>query len=172
MHLTIPVDVQQEEISEEEAPGWQARAQSDGGEASAAALEQVAEAVGLLRSAVRPLVVAGGAAAYGDSDQKLLQFIEATRLPLMTEGDARGLVADDHPFCLGFYDSGLNDPLRSGCLGGYAEHVRELDELPGAIERAFDAGRPALLNVEVQRAISPRAEAAIARWKSKASLPF
>ena len=408
VHLTIPVDVQQEEISEEEAPGWQARAQSDGVEPSPAALQPIAEAIRLLRSAVRPLVVAGGAAAYGDSDQKLLQFIETTRLPLMTEGDARGLVADDHPYCFGFYDSGLNraarllrrsdvvlllgrkqdiilgyalpptvaenariiqvdpDPVEIGrnrdvtvgvagdvgavlaqlsaeasryqwsdlpwldelqaerhaqgesldslaeagspmhamyvhktlsrylrrddylvfdggdfChfaraflpaltprswfyvstlgmlgaalptalaaklahperrvvmftgdgsigfnamefdtavrhnlpivvilgndaawgidrqiqlsvygrpvvtdllptrydkvvegLGGYAEHVREPEELPGAIERAFDAGRPALLNVEVQRAISPRAEAAIARWKSKASLPF
>ena len=26
----------------------------------------------------------------------------------MTEGDARGLVSDDHPYCYGFFDSGLN----------------------------------------------------------------
>ena len=57
-------------------------------------------------------------------------------------------------------------------LGGYGEYVETPDNLPGAIERAFDAGRPALLNVTVQRAISPRAEAAIVRWKSESFQPF
>ena len=54
-------------------------------------------------------------------------------------------------------------------LGGYGEFVEKPDELEPALQRAFAAGKPALLNVAVQRAISPRAEAAIARRKARAS---
>ena len=57
-------------------------------------------------------------------------------------------------------------------LGGHGEHVDEPEQLEGAIRRAVDSGRPALVDVAVQRAISPRAEAAIARWKSELALPF
>ncbi len=51
-------------------------------------------------------------------------------------------------------------------LGGHGERVEAPEELSAALGRAFDSGRPALLNVTVQRAISPRAEAAVRRWKS------
>jgi acetolactate synthase-1/2/3 large subunit len=51
-------------------------------------------------------------------------------------------------------------------LGGYGEFVERAEDLEPALQRAFAAGRPALLNVAVQRAISPRAEAAIGRRKA------
>ncbi|OGQ85101.1 MAG: hypothetical protein A3G40_01925 [Deltaproteobacteria bacterium RIFCSPLOWO2_12_FULL_57_22] len=51
-------------------------------------------------------------------------------------------------------------------LGGHGEFVERPEDLQPALERAFAAGRPALLNVVVERAISPRAEAAIARRKA------
>ena len=57
-------------------------------------------------------------------------------------------------------------------LGGYGEQIENIEELPSAIERVINLGRPALLNVRVKRAISPRAEAAITRWKSRAPQPF
>jgi acetolactate synthase-1/2/3 large subunit len=50
-------------------------------------------------------------------------------------------------------------------LGGYGEFVEHAEDLERALQRAFASGRPALLNVVVQRAISPRAEAAIGRRK-------
>jgi len=53
-------------------------------------------------------------------------------------------------------------------LGGYGEFVERPEDLEPALERAFASGQPALLNVAVQRAISPRAEAAIARRKATA----
>jgi acetolactate synthase-1/2/3 large subunit len=53
-------------------------------------------------------------------------------------------------------------------LGGYGEFVERAEDLRPALERALAAGKPALLNVVVQRAISPRAEAAIGRRKSAA----
>jgi acetolactate synthase-1/2/3 large subunit len=57
-------------------------------------------------------------------------------------------------------------------LGGYSEHVEDPAELAPALRRAFDSGRPSLVNIEVQRGISPRAEASIRRWKSDMVLPF
>ena len=51
-------------------------------------------------------------------------------------------------------------------LGGYGENVENIEELPDALERALKFNRPSLLNVSVQRAISPRAQAAVDRWKS------
>jgi len=53
-------------------------------------------------------------------------------------------------------------------LGGYGEFVERPEELKPALERALAANRPALLNVAVERAISPRAEAAIGRRKAAA----
>ncbi|HZA24814.1 MAG TPA: thiamine pyrophosphate-dependent enzyme, partial [Dehalococcoidia bacterium] len=48
-------------------------------------------------------------------------------------------------------------------LGGHGEFVERPEDLKPAIERALASGKPALVNVAVQRAISPRAEAAITR---------
>jgi acetolactate synthase I/II/III large subunit len=53
-------------------------------------------------------------------------------------------------------------------LGGYGEFVERTDDLKPALERALASNKPALLNVAVQRAISPRAEAAIGRRKAAA----
>jgi acetolactate synthase-1/2/3 large subunit len=51
-------------------------------------------------------------------------------------------------------------------LGGYGEFVQRPEDLKPAIERALASNKPALLNVAVERAISPRAEAAIGRRKA------
>ena len=51
-------------------------------------------------------------------------------------------------------------------LGGYGERVESAEELRPALRRALADSRPALVNVAVERAISPRAEAAIARRRA------
>jgi acetolactate synthase-1/2/3 large subunit len=53
-------------------------------------------------------------------------------------------------------------------LGGYGEFVENAEQLAPALQRAIASGKPALLNVAVERAISPRAEAAIGRRKAAA----
>jgi acetolactate synthase-1/2/3 large subunit len=53
-------------------------------------------------------------------------------------------------------------------LGGYGEFVERAEDLAPALQRALTCGKPALLNVAVERAISPRAEAAIGRRKAAA----
>jgi acetolactate synthase-1/2/3 large subunit len=50
-------------------------------------------------------------------------------------------------------------------LGGHGEFVARAEDLAPALDRAFAAGRPALLNVAVQQVVSPRGEAAIGRRK-------
>lgn len=111
VHLTIPVDIQQQVVSEGEV-AFYAPSEYRGVGASQASPEQVQQAVDLLRGAKRPLIVAGSAAAYARSGDTLQRFIETTRLPLLTEGDARGFVSDEHPYCLGFFDQGLSQAAR------------------------------------------------------------
>ena len=111
VHLTIPMDVQQQRVSEEEVTfygpgGYEKRNGAPAGP------DQIREAISLLSHAKRPLVIAGSAAAYGSPGEVLQAFIETTRLPLMTEGGARGLVSDDHLHCFGFYDNALNGAAR------------------------------------------------------------
>jgi acetolactate synthase-1/2/3 large subunit len=48
-------------------------------------------------------------------------------------------------------------------LGAYGEHVTAAADLEGAMKRAFDHDGPALLNIEIDKIISPVAEAAISR---------
>ena len=119
VHLTIPVDIQEQAVEAEEVRYISPNKGRPPG-ARHASEEQIEEAVALLRDAERPLIIAGSAAAYARSGDALTRLIETTRAPLMTEGDARGLVSDEHPYCLGFFDRGLRAPAR---LSGEADVV-------------------------------------------------
>ena len=48
-------------------------------------------------------------------------------------------------------------------LGAYGEHVTKAEDLEGAMKRAFVHNGPALLNIDIDKIISPVAEAAISR---------
>ena len=107
VHLTIPVDIQQQAVSEDDVDFYDP-AEYRGVSPRNAPSESVQAAIELLRGAGRPIIIAGSAAAYARSGDALRGLIETTRIPLMTEGDARGLVSDEHPCCFGFFDAGLN----------------------------------------------------------------
>jgi acetolactate synthase-1/2/3 large subunit len=105
--LTIPIDVQEKSVDEDEAKFIKpdeyrpvARMLADP--------ELVSRAVALLREAKKPLIVAGSAAGYTLSGAALQRFIEAMRLPVVTEEHARGLISDEHPYAFGFFERGLN----------------------------------------------------------------
>ena len=107
VHLTIPIDVQEQSVEENDvtliAP--------DAYRPNAAVLgdpKQVRQAVALLRQAQRPLLIAGSAAGYTLSGEAMQRFIETTRLPIVTEEQSRGLVPDDHPYVFGYFERGLN----------------------------------------------------------------
>ena len=111
VHLTIPIDVQQQTLDESEVTYFEPSEYRPGPD-SGASEAQVEAVVDALHGAERPLIVAGTAAAYSGSGEELRRLVEATRAPIMTEAGARGLVPDDHPYCAGFYDNGLNDAAR------------------------------------------------------------
>ncbi len=108
VHLTVPVDVQQAPVDGSDLaylplhPPPPTRANQTG----------VSEAVELISAARRPVAIAGTAATHSRSGEALTRFAEVTRTPVMTEGDARGLIPDDHPWCGGFYDTALNRAAR------------------------------------------------------------
>ncbi|MGA8050616.1 MAG: thiamine pyrophosphate-binding protein [Burkholderiales bacterium] len=109
VHLTVPIDVQTQRVEASEVRFYDATAYRPQAP-RVAAPQQIEEAIDLLRSAQRPLVVASTPAAYGDWGFELQRFVETTRLPLMTEEAARGMVSDEHPYCLGFFDLSLHQP--------------------------------------------------------------
>jgi acetolactate synthase-1/2/3 large subunit len=63
--------------------------------------DEVGRAVRLLADAERPVIVAGSGAFFSGAGEALQLFIERTGIPLTTTSAARGVVDDDHPFCLG-----------------------------------------------------------------------
>ncbi len=107
VHLTIPVDVQERSVEEDdvvfiEAEAYRPRAQQLGDP------DGVRRAIALLRGAQKPLVIAGTAAGYALSGEALQSFVETTRLPIVTEEQSRGLIADDHAYAFGYFERGLN----------------------------------------------------------------
>jgi acetolactate synthase-1/2/3 large subunit len=107
VHLTIPIDVQEQSVEENDVTFIGPAAYRP----NAAVLgdpKQVRQAVALLRQAQRPLLIAGSAAGYTLSGEAMQRFIETTRLPIVTEEQSRGLVPDDHPYVFGYFERGLN----------------------------------------------------------------
>ncbi len=109
VHLTVPIDVQTQRVEQSEV-GFYGAAAYRPQAPRLAAPAQIEQALQLLRAAERPLIVAGTPAAYGDWGVALERLIETTKLPLMTEEAARGMVSDQHPYCFGFFDLSLHQP--------------------------------------------------------------
>src|SRR2546430_2778770 len=107
VHLTIPIDIQEQGVEENEI----VFTHPEGYRPKAPVLtepELVRKAVALLRSAQKPLLIAGSAAGYKLSGEAIQGFVETTRLPILTEEQSRGLIADDHPYTFGYFERGLN----------------------------------------------------------------
>ena len=58
-------------------------------------------AVAVLRSARRPLVIAGGGVIYSEASAALLRFAEATGIPVSDTQAGKGALAWDHPGAVG-----------------------------------------------------------------------
>ena len=102
-HLTVPVDVQSATVEEEEVRYFRAESYRRT-RPIVASQEAIEEAVRLLRGAERPIIIASTPSAYGDWGAVYERLIETTKIPLLTEEAARGIVPDDHPYCFGFFD--------------------------------------------------------------------
>lgn len=111
VHLTLPIDLQEQEVSEEELPRYlPSEYRNLGRPTGDPAL--VERAVALLRQAQRPLIIAGNPARYSVAPEQLQALAEATGIPVFTVEQARGLLDDDHPLCFGYGDGALNAAAR------------------------------------------------------------
>jgi acetolactate synthase-1/2/3 large subunit len=107
VHLTIPLDVQNAVVEEDEVDLYSPLGSRPTGQVLGDP-ERIKEAVDLLHSAERPLIVAGSG-AYTASRAALERLIDVTRIPLFTEDAARGVVPDRHPYCVGYADGKVNE---------------------------------------------------------------
>ena len=105
--IDLPIDVQTAEIefdidTYEPLPVYK----------PAASRRQVEKALAMLASAERPLIVAGGGVINADACDLLVQFAEATGVPVIPTLMGWGVIPDDHPLMAGMV--GLQTSHRYG----------------------------------------------------------
>ena len=111
VHLTLPIDLQDAEISEDDLPQYlpheyraMGRPQGDP--------SLIEEAAALLRGARRPVIIAGNPARYSVAPEQLEKLAGTSGIPVFTVEQARGLLDDEHPLCFGYADGALNPTAR------------------------------------------------------------
>ena len=111
VHLTLPIDIQDQPIAEEELPPWLPPEYRNMGKAHGdpALIQQAAD---LLRSAQRPVIIVGNPARYTATQEQLTALVEASGVPAFTVEQARGMIDDEHSLCFGYADSALNGAAR------------------------------------------------------------
>ena len=111
VHLTLPLDLQDQEVSEEELPQYMPREYRPTGRPQGDPV-LIEEAAALLKGAKRPVIVAGNPARYSVAPERLQALAESGGIPVFTVEQARGLLDDEHPLCFGYADGALNPTAR------------------------------------------------------------
>jgi acetolactate synthase-1/2/3 large subunit len=111
VHLTLPIDLQEAEISEDDLPKFLPQEYRNAGRAHGDPAK-IEEAAALLRGAQRPVVIVGNPARYSVAPEQLEALAETTGIPVFTVEQARGLLDDEHPLCFGYADGALNPTAR------------------------------------------------------------
>ena len=114
VHLTLPIDLQEAPVREEDLPPWLPQEYRNMGrpQGDPALIEQAAS---LLANARRPVIIAGNTARYAVAPDQLAALAEAAGAPVFTVEQARGLLDDQHPLCFGYADGALNHTARRFC---------------------------------------------------------
>ena len=63
--------------------------------------EYVEQALDVLQSAQRPLVIIGKGMAFSHAEDEVRAFIERTQLPFLASPMGKGVMPDDHPLSVG-----------------------------------------------------------------------
>ena len=93
VYIDCGADVLYEEVEEESVPPPSRFTKRS---RPAAEPDAVAEAIGMLAKAERPLVMAGGGVFFSGGAAELERFIDITNIPFYTAPMSRGLVPEDH----------------------------------------------------------------------------
>ena len=107
VHLTIPHDLQSAEV---DASAFERYAPAEYGKpmATFGNHAQIKEALRILNSAKRPMVIAGESAAASANCAELLELVETIRCPFLAMDSARALIPDSHELSIGFAFPPLN----------------------------------------------------------------
>ena len=111
VHLTLPIDLQEAVISEDDLPRYMPQEYRNAGRAHGDP-GRIEEAAALLRGAQRPVIIVGNPARYSVAPEQLEALAETTGAPIFTVEQARGLLDDEHPLCFGYADGALNPTAR------------------------------------------------------------
>ena len=111
VHLTLPIDIQEQEISEDELPQYLPQEYRAMGR-SQADPSLINEAASLLSHAQKPVIIVGNPGRYSISSEQIEKLAETTGIPVFTVEQARGLLDDEHPLCFGYADGSLNPTAR------------------------------------------------------------
>ena len=111
VHLTLPIDIQEQSISEEELPTYLPREYRNMGRSQGDS-SLIQEAASMLSNAQRPVIIVGNPARYSVKPEQLEALVEATGIPIFTVEQARGLIDDEHELCFGYADGALNRAAR------------------------------------------------------------
>ena len=111
VHLTLPIDLQEQEIDEDDMPPYMPQEYRNHGR-SMGDQALIDQAAALLRQASKPVIIAGNAARYSVSAEQIESLAESTGIPVFTVEQARGLLDDEHPLCFGYADGALNPAAR------------------------------------------------------------
>jgi len=98
VYLGMPYEVLYESCNEEEIDRYNTTLPSYKVEA---AREAIAQAIEMLKSARRPVAIAGSGAWYSGADKELAKLLDKVKIPIFTLNFGRGIVSDDHPLCFG-----------------------------------------------------------------------
>ena len=111
VHLTLPIDLQEQEIDEDDMPPYMPQEYRNHGR-SMGDQALIDQAAALLREASKPVIIVGNAARYSVSAEQIESLAESTGIPVFTVEQARGLLDDEHPLCFGYADGALNPAAR------------------------------------------------------------
>jgi acetolactate synthase-1/2/3 large subunit len=108
VHLTIPVDLFTGTADDSGAPAASPPKISAPRPDAVDDATDIDRALAMLRAAKRPVVIAGSGIWWSSAGAELHSFAEKTSLPIYTITLARGVIADNHPLCMGYADPALN----------------------------------------------------------------
>ena len=111
VHLTLPIDIQEAVVSEDDLPPYLPNEYRNMGR-SQGDPELIGQAANLLSGAQKPVIILGNPARYSMSADQASALAEKIGAPVFTVEQARGLIDDDHPLCFGYADGALNATAR------------------------------------------------------------
>ena len=100
VHLTIPHDYQSAEVDASDFERYAPREYSMPTKVMADP-ERIRQALQILNSSERPLIMAGSSAGATADPEEMLRLVETTRIPFVSEDSARALIPDSHPYSMG-----------------------------------------------------------------------